>query len=255
MKHRFGPAPLAAAACLLCLAATVPAGSPAGTDHAKAERTAAAVIRASRTTLAPVYGPLAEQIVRDYKLAGRDGIGIDVGSGPGSLIIELCKRTRMHWINADINPYFFPYFFRQAAAAGLAGRISAILADATDLPFRSDYADVIVSRGSYQFWPDKKKGFAEIYRVLKPGGVAYVGRGLPRKMPLQAARRLRKAQKGGPKYDRRAEAASLRRIMTELGIRDFRIDLPNPPGGADVNYGIWVEFHKPAEKRRCPPGR
>ena len=54
--------------------------------------------------LAPVYSPLAEQIVNDFELREKRGIGIDLGSGPGDLIIELCKRTKwMHWVNADIN--------------------------------------------------------------------------------------------------------------------------------------------------------
>jgi len=60
------------------------------------------MIRTSRKGLAPVYAPLAEQIVSDFDLSEREGIGIDLGSGPGTLIVELCKRTRMHWINADI---------------------------------------------------------------------------------------------------------------------------------------------------------
>ncbi len=44
---------------------------------------AAAMIRQSESVLAPVYGPLAEQIVSDYGLSERHGTGIDLGSGPG----------------------------------------------------------------------------------------------------------------------------------------------------------------------------
>ena len=35
-------------------------------------------------------------------------------------------------------------------------------------------------------------------------------------------------------------------VGIDLGIRDVRIHLPHPPG-ADVNYGLWVEFLKPRE--------
>ena len=79
---------------------------------------------ASLGLLAPVYAPLAEQIVEDFRLAAVEGVGIDLGSGPGTLIVELAKRTRMHWINADINPACFPPFFRLVDAAGLGGRAS-----------------------------------------------------------------------------------------------------------------------------------
>lgn len=224
-------------------------GAPAAAGPDDRQRRAAErMIRASRSPLAPVYAPLAEQIVKDFGLAGREGIGIDVGSGLGTLIVELCKRTRLHWINADINPSFFAPFYRLAEARGVGDRVSAVYADAKALPFRDGYADVIVSRGSYHFWGDRKKGFAEIYRVLKPGGAAYIGRGFPRDLPLETARKIRARQGGGPKYDRTKEAASLRRMMRELGIGGFRVHEPQPPGGADVNYGVWVEFRK-AEKK------
>jgi hypothetical protein len=78
------------------------------------------MIRAAEGTLAPVYAPLAEEIVQRLNLAETQGLGIDLGSGPGTLIVELCKRTRLHWVNADINPYFFAYFLEKAAAAGSA---------------------------------------------------------------------------------------------------------------------------------------
>jgi len=239
----------AAVAAGLCLALSVLAGertkAPGASDRQQgAER----MVRASRGTLAPVYAPLAEQIARDFNLADKQGIGIDVGSGPGTLVVELCKRTKLHWINADINPHFFPHFLRLAEVHGLGGRVSAIQADAKALPFRDDYADVIVSRGSSHFWGDRKKGFSEIYRVLKPGGVAYIGRGFPRDLPLETARRIRGKQGRGLKYDRDKEAGALRGIMDQLGVREYRIEIPKPAGGADVNYGVWVEFRKPAGK-------
>jgi SAM-dependent methyltransferase len=202
------------------------------------------MIRAAEGGLAPVYAPLAEEIVERLNLAEKEGVGIDLGSGPGTLILELCQRTRLHWVNADINPYFFPYFFGQADAAGLSGRISAIRADACALPFHDDFAEVIVSRGSFQFWPDLKKGIAEIQRVLKPGGCAWIGRGLPQRMPLETARQLRRGHGEGPKYDPDETEGQLREIVMSLGIKDFRIHRPRRENAQGVNYGVWLEFRK-----------
>ena len=218
-----------------------------GDDEAaiKLAKSAERMIRASRGRLAPVYAPLAEQITTDLALAEKGGVGIDLGSGPGTLIIELCKRTQLHWINADINPHFFGHFLALAATHGVSHRVSAILADAQDMPFRDNYADVVVSRGSYHFWPDRTKAFAEVYRILKPGGVAYIGRGFSRNLPPEVARAIRRKQGKGMNYDRRERAAALRKIMTAVGVTHYRIHTPTVPGGQDVNYGIWIEIHKP----------
>ena len=213
-------------------------------DEKYTEQSALGMVRISRKTLAPVYAPLAEQIVSDFDLAEKDGIGIDLGSGPGTLIVELCKRTRMHWINADIDPNHFVNFYRRAEEHGVGYQVSALFADAHSLPFRDNYADIIVSRGSYHFWEDKVRAFREIYRVLKPGAAAYVGRGFSRNLPVETAKKIRDKQGKKMKYDVDNKANELYNIMIELRIKDYRIDIPKPPGSENVNYGIWVEFRK-----------
>ena len=217
--------------------------APAAQSERSPEQRALSMIKASKSRLAPVYAPLAEQIVEDFDLAEKKGIGIDLGSGPGTLIIELCKHTQLHWINADINPYFFPYFFEQAERSGFGGRVSALFADACALPFRDNYADVIVSRGSFWIWKDQPAAFSEIYRVLKPGGVAYIGRGFSRTLPVETARKIRKG--GRIKYDVDKTERDLRDMMDILNITGYKIHRPKPPGSEGVNYGIWIEFHKP----------
>ncbi len=201
------------------------------------------------STLNPVYGPLAEQIVSEFGLADKAGIGIDLGSGPGDLIIELCKRTEnLHWINADINPRFFPEFLQRVGEAGFEQRVSAIYADAAALPFRDDYADVLVSRGSFQFWGDLHTAIAEIVRVLKPGGIAFIGRGFSANLPVETARQIRAGQKERDfdlSYDVEAVAQQMENILKDLGIPNYKIRIPSPAGADDVKYGIWMEFHKP----------
>ena len=214
-------------------------------DEKYIKQNALGMIRTSRKTLAPVYAPLAEQIVSDFDIGEKDGIGIDLGSGPGTLIVELCKRTRMHWINADINPNFFPNFYRQAKENDVGHQVSAIFADAHSLPFRDNYADIIVSRGSYHFWEDRVRAFSEIYRVLKPGAVAYIGRGFSRDLPVETAKKIRAKQGKKMKYNVDEKANELSNIMSKLGIKDYRIDRSKPPDSENVNYGIWIEFHKP----------
>lgn len=150
----------------------------------------------------------------------------------------------MHWINADINPHFFPLFFKAAEDAKVENRISAVFADAQALPFRDNYADIIVSRGSFHLWKDKLQAFSEIYRVIKPGGIAFIGQGFSENLPVDIAKKVRAKQGGGPRYDIAKTAAEMREIMKVLGIKEYRIRFPKPPGSEGVNYGIWLEFHK-----------
>ncbi len=239
---------LLALTLLLCGAGCVTVKhAPSPPREKYSEANALGMIRASRGTLAPVYAPLAEQIVKDLNLREKEGIGIDLGSGPGTLILELCRHTRLHWINADINPHFFPHFYEQAQQRDFGHRVSAIFADACALPFRDDYADIIVSRGSFPFWQDKRRAFGEIYRVLRPGAVAYIGRGFSRNLPVATAKNIRGKQGRKMKYNVDKAANELRQIMKVLQIKEWEIHRPNPPGGDNVNYGLWIEFHKPID--------
>ena len=217
-------------------------------DEKYTRQSALGMIKASHGVLEPVYSPLAEQIVVDFDLDKKTGIGIDLGSGPGTLIIELCKRTKLHWINADINPHFFAYFFKSAEEHGFGHRVSAVFTDAHSLAFRDNYADIIISRGSFRFWKDKVKAFGEIYRVLKPGSTAYIGRGFPENLPVGIAKKIRAQQGKKMNYDVEKTANELRQIMIDLGIKKYYIHKPKPVGSEGVNYGVWVEFHKSEDK-------
>ena len=219
-------------------------------DGSAGDGPAQGMIRASRGRLAPVYAPLAEFIVGELDLADRDGVGIDVGSGPGTLIIELAKRTKHHWINADIDSNVFAHFHETAGMNGLGGRVSSIRADVHELPFRDGYADVIVSRGSYHFWKDRVKAFNEIYRVLKPGGVAFIGRGFSPNLAVETAREIRAGQGKSMEYSFAEKSEELTGIMQEVGVARYKIHDPSEAHGNAVNYGIWAEFHKPPRSQQ-----
>jgi ubiquinone/menaquinone biosynthesis C-methylase UbiE len=122
--------------------------------------------------------------------------------------------------------------------------VSALRADATALPFRDGFARAVVSRGSFPFWSDLTKGLSEIHRVLEPGGVAYIGRGLPQRLPIEMALKVRGKQGKSMKYDVDAMENQLRAAVASLGISDYRIVRPRRGNPEGVNYGIWLEFRK-----------
>ncbi|MFC1545033.1 methyltransferase domain-containing protein, partial [Gemmatimonadota bacterium] len=222
-------------------------------DDASRRQAAEDFISLTETALRPVYAPLAQHIVTRFGLAGMEGVGIDVGGGPGHLALELARRTpRMRWINLDINPHFFPFFNQMAHSSGLASRVEAMQADVHKLPYDDASVRFVVSRGSFQFWTDINAAFSEILRVLAPGGTAYVGRGFSENLPPELARQVRQAQGGGPRYNVEQAAEDLYRAMREAGISDYTIHTPEPAGNREITYGIWLEFTKPFEDRGKP---
>jgi SAM-dependent methyltransferase len=195
-----------------------------------------------------VYDRLSAYLVDRLDLSTREGIGIDLGSGPGDLVVRLASSTkRFYWINADINTGYARPFAAEILAKGIAHRTGFIFADACALPFRDNYADVIVSRGSYQFWGDLEKGLAEIRRVLRPGGEAFIGRGVPPTMPEEEVAELA-ARKfiGGPKYDPDADAARFGALMQKMNIREFEV-IRHKASDPELNYGVWLYFKKASE--------
>lgn len=63
---------------------------------------------------------------------------------------------------------------RSALQAGLADRIQIRAGNYEDLPVASSSVDVVISNGVLNLSPDKRRVFAEIWRVLRPGGRLYL---------------------------------------------------------------------------------
>ena len=59
---------------------------------------------------------------------------------------------------------------RSAARTLAASQVEVRMGDALDLPVESESADFVISNGVLNLAPDKQRAFAEVLRVLKPGG-------------------------------------------------------------------------------------
>ncbi len=127
---------------------------------------------------APMWEPMARQMVQDYDLESLEsGIALDIGSSTSPFLIELARLTDMRCYAVDIDSWAMRLLGVFVDEAGLTGRVIPVEGDWQELPFRDNYADFIFSRGTIPFVPDQVRAVRETYRVLKPGGVAYIGHG------------------------------------------------------------------------------
>jgi ubiquinone/menaquinone biosynthesis C-methylase UbiE len=135
------------------------------------------IARAYDQGVQAAFRDILPALVEDL-LADLGGIrsGLDVGCGPGQFTILIAERLPGAEIyGIDLAPTMIELARRHAAASDAAGRLHFEVADATHLPFADGTFDAVVSSGSIKHWPDQLGALREIYRVLAPGGRAFIG--------------------------------------------------------------------------------
>jgi len=201
---------------------------------------AASFDRIARTLFKNVYIYLAQQIKQDYGLTS--GICIDAGAGPAYLSIELARITDLEIYAVDIDPEAIEIARKNIAEAGFSSRITPVLANVEKMPFPDNFADIVVSRGSYLFWKNKVQAFKEIKRVLKPGGVAFIGGGLGNLLPQEERERIMaimEREKIGPPKNLQVSFEEMSRVLRQAMIGEFKITTDR-----GCACGFWVEFKK-----------
>jgi len=96
---------------------------------------------------------------------------LDLGSGAGtdSLIAAQMVGERGNVTGIDLTPSMLTKARASAAAMGLSNA-EFVEAEAERLPFADESFDVVISNGVIDLIPDKDAVFAELHRVLVPGG-------------------------------------------------------------------------------------
>lgn len=128
--------------------------------------------------VAPHFLTFAHFALDDAKDAGQDVDGkdvVDVACGPGTLSLLAAQRGAK--VRAlDFSPAMIERLRQRAQAAGadVAARVDAVVGDGQALPWPDQSADAAFSMFGLMFFPDRDKGFRELWRVLRPGGVAVV---------------------------------------------------------------------------------
>jgi len=96
---------------------------------------------------------------------------LDLGSGAGtdSLIAAQMVGEKGHVTGIDMTPQMLAKARAAAAEMGVSN-VEFVESEAEQLPFQDGSFDVVISNGVIDLIPDKDAVFAEIFRVLVPGG-------------------------------------------------------------------------------------
>lgn len=114
-----------------------------------------------------VFEQFADEAIAASKLKPNATV-LDVACGPGTLALKLAQQAeKVHGI--DFSEAMLAIFRNKIEQAGHRN-IALHCGDAQTLPYADNTFDAAFSLFGLMFFPDRKQGFAEIYRTLKPGG-------------------------------------------------------------------------------------
>lgn len=108
----------------------------------------------------------------DLAALARESRVLDVATGPGSLAFAVAPRVA-HVTAVDFSPGMIAELEKRVQREGVTNIETAVM-DAQALGFADASFDAAFCLFSFFFFPDRPKAFAEMRRVLRPGGRAVI---------------------------------------------------------------------------------
>jgi ubiquinone/menaquinone biosynthesis C-methylase UbiE len=209
------------------------------------EKTAADFNEIAQTIFFPIYPVIAHQILKKADIDS--GLCLDIGSGPGHLAIALATLSDLTVFALDNSEPMLKIAEANVAKYQLERRVRPVFGDVKVIPFNKESTDLVVSRGSFFFWENLTRGFAECMRVHKPGGMAYIGGGFGNaRLRDEIAMRMRERD---PEWEKKRQGwyancnpHIVRSALTAAGI--FEYDL------IQDDSGYWVCFGRSGTKEK-----
>src|SRR5512141_615858 len=101
-----------------------------------------------------------------------NGSVLEIAPGPGYFCIELAKLGSFQITGLDISKSFVEIARRNAAEAGL--NIDFREGNASNMPFKENTFDFTFCQAAFKNFSEPVKAIAEMYRVLRPGGLSVI---------------------------------------------------------------------------------
>lgn len=159
---------------------------------------------------------LLAQKVLDFIQDDFHGRLLDVPVGTAVFTAEKYRRMRgARVVGLDYSDEMIAIAALRKETEGIAN-LSLRQGDVGDLPYPNESFDCILSMNGFQAFPDKEKAFAEIFRVLKPGGFfcgCFYVKGERRSADFFVKKVMERKGFFRPPYDTFAEAKSRLRGM------------------------------------------
>lgn len=95
---------------------------------------------------------------------------LDIGCGTGYTACLLAKRYQVEVVAADISPGVLAWAGKRVEEQGVSEHVTLVEADAHALPFPEGTFDAVIAESVLVFC-DQQRATAEVFRVLKRGGV------------------------------------------------------------------------------------
>ena len=93
---------------------------------------------------------------------------LELACGSGQFTFRLADKVK-HWEATD----FSPNMIAEARKQFIPANLHLSVQDATNLPYKDESFDAVVIANALHIMPEPDKAMAEIYRVLKPGGMLF----------------------------------------------------------------------------------
>ena len=131
-----------------------------------------------------IYPYLISQIMESYK---RDsGTVLELGPFSGGISVMLARlHPKLNITIADESPEVVKYLRQEISTSGLSEKIGIKKTNLNHLVFDDSQFDLVVFRGAFFFLNKKKNLLQEVLRVLKDGGIAFVGGGFGKGTPKE----------------------------------------------------------------------
>lgn len=192
---------------------------------------------------AKAYPAIAAQVIADTGIT--KGVCLDIGCGCGHLGFAMARAGDFEVVSVDPSVEMLEIATQNAVENGLSSRVRFLQGSAESVPLPDESVDIVVSRGSIFFWNDLERAFLDLYRVLKPSGMVYIGGGFGSAEIRDEVIKTMKERNGGQD----TFVDSMKKRVGPDTIPSFRRALAavKIPGGRveqSSDKGSWVIFRK-----------